>query len=337
VSRSRRIIILAVIVACAAGAAIYTRGFGLLSKPDEGLVLYGNVDIRQVNLGFRVGGRIAEMPVDEGASVAAGATLAQLDRQPLIDALARAEAQVAAAQAELDKRRKGNRPQEIAQAEAAVAARNADMVRTREAYERRKTLVTTGAVSQSVFEAAEAEYRAAEAQLRSAEQALSLLRAGSRIEDIAAAEAQLAAAIAERDSARTNLADTTLRAPDAGTILTRAAEPGAIVQSGATIFTLTINRPIRLRAYVAEPDLGQIAPGMTVLVTTDGSSKVYHGVIGFISPTAEFTPRTVQTEQLRADLVYRLRINITDPDDRLRQGQPVTVRLQPRDEPATGR
>lgn len=336
-SRSRRIIILAVIVACAAGAAIYTRGFGLLSKPDEGLVLYGNVDIRQVNLGFRVGGRIAEMPVDEGASVAAGATLAQLDRQPLIDALARAEAQVAAAQAELDKRRKGNRPQEIAQAEAAVAARNADMVRTREAYERRKTLVTTGAVSQSVFEAAEAEYRAAEAQLRSAEQALSLLRAGSRIEDIAAAEAQLAAAIAERDSARTNLADTTLRAPDAGTILTRAAEPGAIVQSGATIFTLTINRPIRLRAYVAEPDLGQIAPGMTVLVTTDGSSKVYHGVIGFISPTAEFTPRTVQTEQLRADLVYRLRINITDPDDRLRQGQPVTVRLQPRDEPATGR
>jgi len=333
---SRRIIILVVIIACAAGAAIYTRGFGLWDKPDEGLVLYGNVDIRQVNLGFRVGGRIAEMPVDEGASVDAMATLAQLDRQPFIDALTGAEAQVAAAQAELDKRRSGNRPQEIAQAEAAVAVRRADMVRTREAYERRRALVATGAVSQSVFEAAEAEYRAAEAQLRAAEEALSLLRAGSRIEDIAAAEAQLAAAIAERDRARTSLADTTLQSPDAGTILTRAAEPGAIVQSGATIFTLTINRPIRVRAYVAEPDLGRIAPGMTVLVTTDGNPKAYRGVIGFISPTAEFTPRTVQTEQLRADLVYRLRINVTDPDDSLRQGQPATVRLEQSSEPAAG-
>lgn len=83
-----------------------------------------------------------------------------------------------------------------------------------------------------------------------------------------------------------------------------------------------------MRAYVAEPDLGRIAPGMTVLVTTDGNPKVYRGVIGFISPTAEFTPKTVQTEQLRVDLVYRLRINVTDPDDRLRQGQPVTVRLE---------
>lgn len=333
---SRRIIILAVIIVCAAGAAVYTRGFGLLGRHDDGLVLYGNVDIRQVNLGFRVGGRIAEMPVDEGAAVAAGATLAQLDRQPLIEALAAAEAQVGAAQAQLDKLRNGSRPQEIAQAEAAVAARNADMVRTREAYERRKTLVGTGAVSQSVFEAAEADYRSAEAQLNSAEQALSLLRAGSRIEDIAAAEAQLAGAKAERDRAKTNLADTTLQAPDAGTILTRAAEPGAIVQSGATIFTLTIDRPIRVRAYVAEPDLGLIAPGMTVLVSTDGNSKVYRGVIGFISPTAEFTPRTVQTEQLRADLVYRLRINVTDPDDRLRQGQPVTVRLEQSPKPAAG-
>lgn len=334
---SRRILILAVIIACVTGAAIYTRGFGLWAKSDGELVLYGNVDIRQVNLGFRVGGRIAEMPIDEGAVVQARATLAQLDRQPFIDALKGAEAQVATAQAELDKRRRGNRPQEIAQAQATVTIRRAEVARTREAYERRRTLVATGAVSQALFEAVEAEYRTAQAQLRAAEESLSLSRAGSRAEDIAAADAQLAAAIAERDRIKTNLTDSTLLAPDSGTILTRAAEPGAIVQAGSTIFTLTINRPIRVRAYVAEPDLGRVAPGMTVLVTTDGNSKVYRGVIGFISPTAEFTPRTVQTEQLRTDLVYRLRINITDPDDRLRQGQPVTVRLQRSPEPAAGR
>ncbi|PWJ76365.1 HlyD family secretion protein [Pseudaminobacter salicylatoxidans] len=332
----RRIVILAVIIAGVAAAGYYTRGFGFLDKPDEGMVLYGNVDIRQVNLGFRVAGRIAEMPVDEGASVETGATLAQLDLQPFIDALRGAEAQVSAARAELEKRRAGNRPEEIAQAEATVAVRSADMVRARGAYERNKSLVTNNAVSQSAFEAAEAEYHAAEAQLRVAEEALALLRAGSRVEDIAAAEAQLATATAERDRVKTNLADATLLSPDAGTILTRTAEPGAIVQSGATIFTLTINRPIRVRAYVAEPDLGRIAPGMTVFVTTDGNPKVYHGVVGFISPTAEFTPRTVQTEELRADLVYRLRINVTDPDDRLRQGQPVTVRLQQSPDPGAG-
>ena len=138
---SRRIIILAVIIAGVAAAGYYTRGFGFLDKPNEGLILYGNVDIRQVNLGFRVAGRIAEMPIDEGASVEAGATLAQLDQQPFIDALAGAEAQVATARAELEKRRNGNRPQEIAQAEAAVAVRRADMVRTREAFQRRRAPV----------------------------------------------------------------------------------------------------------------------------------------------------------------------------------------------------
>ncbi|ATE65140.1 secretion protein HlyD [Rhizorhabdus dicambivorans] len=325
--RRRQMIALLVVAGGLTAAGLHTQAFGLWADRDNELILYGNVDIRQVDLGFRVGGRIAEMPVDEGARVAAGSLLAQLDPGPLRDAVAVAEARVGAARAELAKRRAGNRPQEVAQASAAVAARRADLARARESFERRRTLVSTGAVSQAAFEAAQAEYLAAQAQLQSAEQSLSLQRAGFRREDVAAAEAQLAAAIAERDAARTSLIDATLRAPSAGTLLTRAREPGAIVQRGETVFTLTIDRPLRVRAYVAEPDLGRVAPGMRVHVTSDGSRKAYDGVIGFISPTAEFTPKTVQTEDLRTDLVYRLRINITNPDDRLRQGQPVTVGL----------
>jgi HlyD family secretion protein len=107
--------------------------------------------------------------------------------------------------------------------------------------------------------------------------------------------------------------------------LTRAREPGAIALAGETLFVLTIDRPMRVRAYVAESDLGRISAGMAVAVTTDGNAKPYHGTIGFIAPTAEFTPKTVQTESLRADLVYRLRIIVTDPDDRMSQGQPVSV------------
>jgi HlyD family secretion protein len=309
-------------------AGLLTKGFGLFGGGDRGaLTLYGNVDIRSVDLGFRVPGRIAAMAVDEGARVRPGAPLARLDAGPLAAALAAAEAEIAAAEAELAKRRNGNRPQDIAQAAALVAGRAAELAKAREDYERRAALVKTGAVSQALFNASRAQYRASEAQLRAAEQALSLQRAGSRAEDIEAARARRAAAIAQRDKARTDLADAVIAAPAAGTILTRAREPGAIVQAGETVFTLTIDRPMRVRAYVPEPDLSRISPGMKVLVTADGNPRTYHGTIGFISPAAEFTPKSVQTEDLRTDLVYRIRVIVTDPDDALRQGQPVTVQV----------
>ena len=302
--------------------------YGQFAKRDRGaLTLYGNVDIRSVDLGFRVPGRIAFMPVEEGVKVKEGDLLARLDTQPLTDQLNAAEAQVAAAKAELDKRRHGNRAQEIAQAEALVAQRRATLAQAKADDERRTELVKSGAVSQAVFVSSRAEYLAAEAQLHAAEQALSLERAGSRAEDIASAEAQFAAAVAQRDKAHTDLVDATIYAPSAGTILTRANEPGAIAATGETVFVLTIDRPMRVRAYVSEENLGRVAPGMKVLVTTDGNSKIYHGTVGFISSEAEFTPKTVQTQDLRTQLVYRLRVIVTDPDDLLRQGQPVTVAL----------
>jgi HlyD family secretion protein len=320
VKNKRLIIIAAALVLIAALA------YGLLRRSHSGsLTLYGNVDIRSVNLGFRVPGRIATMPVDEGARVKEGDVLARLDAQPLTDALNAAEAQLGAAGAELDKRRNGNRSQDIAQAEALVAQRRATLAQAKADDERRTELVKSGAVSQAVYLASHAAYLAAEAQLHAAEESLSLQRAGSRSEDIAAASAQRAQATAQRDKARTDLADATLYAPSDGTILTRANEPGAIVAAGETVFVLTIDRPMRIRAYVAEADLGRIAPGMNVLVTTDGSAKTYHGSIGFISPAAEFTPKTVQTQDLRTQLVYRLRVIVNDPDELLRQGQPVTV------------
>jgi membrane fusion protein YbhG len=294
-------------------------------RHDGVLRLYGNVDIRSVDLGFRVPGRIAAIRVDEGSKVKDGQVLALLDTRPLSDTLHLSEAQLANARAEFDKLRNGNRPQDIAQAEAQLADRAATEVQARAEYERRSELVKTGAISQSQFDTSRAQYAAAEAQRHAAEQMLSLQRAGARREDIEAAQAQLEAATAQRDKARTDLADASIIAPSDGTILTRAREPGAIALAGETVFVLSVDRPIRVRAYVAESDLGRVVPGMNVDVTVDGSPQTYHGTIGFISPTAEFTPKTVQTENLRTDLVYRLRVIVSDPDDGLRQGQPVTV------------
>jgi HlyD family secretion protein len=325
-SRGRLVAIGGILAVFLIGAALFSRGFGLYKpKASNGLELNGNVDIRQVDLGFRLSGRIASIPFDEGASVHAGDVLAVLDSQPLRDQLAADEAQVHNLSAQLDKQRHGNRPQEIAEADTRTLEMRAQFAKAKQDLDRRSSLIQTGAVSQADFDSTRSQYLVASAQLRSAEEAQALQHAGTRSEDVEAAAALRDQAIAQHDKALTDLADAEMRAPNDGVILVRAREPGAIVQAGDTVLTLTLNRPMRVRAYVDETDLSRISPNMAVEVRADGISKTYHGTIGFISPTAEFTPKTVQTRALRTDLVFRLRVIVSDPDDALRQGQPVTV------------
>jgi HlyD family secretion protein len=315
------------IVAIALGA-----GFIWLQRTntDESpLRLYGNVDIREVQLAFRQPGRIAEMLFDEGDAVTHGIRLATLDDQPYRDALAAAEASVLVAQAELDKLRSGLRPQEITQAQEALKQAKAIAVNAERDYQRQSSLVASGASSRRIVDAARAARDQAAAGVASATAALSLATEGFRAEDIAAAEANLAATQAARDQAATALADTELVAPSDGTIIARVRETGSMVASQSTVYSLSLDKPVYVRAYVAEPDLGRIAPGTTVRVTSDSSDKTYRGQIGFISPRAEFTPKTVETTDLRTDLVYRLRIIIdaADSDKGLRQGMPVTIEV----------
>ncbi|MBC7174067.1 MAG: HlyD family efflux transporter periplasmic adaptor subunit, partial [Polyangiaceae bacterium] len=130
----------------------------------------------------------------------------------------------------------------------------------------------------------------------------------------------------QRAEAETMVADTVLEAPSDATVLTRVREPGSMLGAGEPVYTLSLRDPVYVRAYVSEPDLGKLSPGARVTVTTDSSKTVYHGTVGFISPRAEFTPKTVETTELRTDLVYRLRIIVRDADEGLRQGMPVTVK-----------
>jgi HlyD family secretion protein len=321
----KRIALLAGVVALMI-AAIATSGFGLFGPADdEPLMLYGNVDIREVDMAFRVPGRIDQVAVEEGEKVERGALLATIDTASIEARTGEADAAVAQARAQLAKLRSGNRPQDIAQTRARVAAAEAAARNAQADFDRRQSLVEPGAISRDQWAQTVADRDRAAAQLAEARQALSLAQAGTRQEDISAAEAQLRAAEASRRGVRTDLADTRLVAKSAGTVVTRAREPGAIVQPGETVLTLSLDRPLRVRAYVAEPDLSRIAPGMKVTVTADGNPTTYQGTIGYISPRAEFTPKSVETEDLRTDLVYRLRVNVENPDDMLRQGQPVTV------------
>ncbi len=289
------------------------------------VTLYGNVDIREVELAFRVPGRLTQMVLEEGDAVAEGAVVARLDEAPYQQGLAAADARVRAAQAAYNKLSRGLRPQELAQARAQVREVEASFANANREYERQLDLRAKGAASEGTLDAARARRDETSARLATVRESLALAEEGFRTEDIAAAGAELAGAQAQRDQAQTQLDDTVLHAPSAGTILARVREPGSIVGASVGVYMLSLDAPVYVRAYVDEPNLGIVAPGSVVTITTDSSHKRYKGRIGFVSPRAEFTPRSVETVDLRTDLVYRLRIVVVDPDTALRQGMPVSV------------
>ena len=294
------------------------------------LTLYGNVDIREVQLAFQDAGRIRALPVDEGARVAAGQVVAELDPTRYQLELQRLNGEVAAQTQVLARLRQGSRPQEVARARAAAASARASLADAATQLARKQQLRTVNRISVQEVDTARTRVETLQANLKAAEEEVSLVVEGPRQEDIAAAEASLAALAAARDLAAQRLEDTRLLAPAAGVIRTRILEPGAMAAPGAPVFTLALTDPLWVRAYISEPDLGLVHEGMRAEVRTDTlPDKTYQGWVGFISSTAEFTPKTVETTELRTKLVYRARIFVCDPQEELRLGMPVTVTLQP--------
>lgn len=298
------------------------------ARPSGPVLLYGNVDIRTVSPGFRVSGKLQSLNVDEGTVVKAGDLLGTLDDAPYRNALLKAEGVRDSALAALSMMETGYRTEEIAQAKADVARNTAAAQFARQFYQRQSGLMQSKAISANDLENARNQRDQSEAALKAAQDKLMQLENGFRKEEIEQARGQLKQAQAAVAQAKLDLADTRLTAPADGTILTRAIEPGTILPAGSTVFTLSLTNPVWVRAYVSESELGQAQPGRAVLLETDSRpGQPYHGHVGFVSPTAEFTPKSVETPALRTDLVYRLRIVVTDADPLLRQGMPVTVRF----------
>lgn len=321
---------IAIVLVAAAGAAAYLYWPRDEEPADGALVLYGNVDIRQVELAFRAAGRIASMTKEEGDSVEEGDILATLDTRPFEDGVMLGQAEVALQQALLEKGETGPRPAEIAQAESLVAERQSALDNITATLSRQQQLVANGYASRQTVDDLQAQRTEAQARLGSAQEALDLLLEGTRDEDIAAARANLQIAEARLASALTSLDDAQLLAPSQGIILSRIQEPGAIVAAGSPVYDMSLIDPVWVRTYVAEPDLGHVHPGMRAEVVTDSApDHIYSAQVGFISPVAEFTPKSVETADLRTDLVYRMRVIVDDPDQGLRQGMPVTVTLHP--------
>jgi HlyD family secretion protein len=324
----RTILIIAVIVVAGLAAGVGW-WFAQHDNAPRELVLYGNVDLRQVQLSFNNSERIAAVLVQEGDQVRQGQLVARLDTSRLEPQVAEAEAQVAAQRQVVQRLRSGSRPEEIAQARANVESAKADAANARQQYERIKSAaeISAGrAVRQQDVDNAKAALQVAEAKLTVNQRALELAVIGPRKEDIAEAEARLRANEAQLALLRQQLVDAQLLAPINAVVRTRILEPGEMASPQKPVFSLAITDPKWVRAYVSEPDLGKVRQGMTAAVAVDSfPQRRFEAWVGFISPIAEFTPKAVQTEELRTSLVYEVRVFVKDPADALRLGMPATV------------
>lgn len=324
----RRILVVILLVIIAVGVGIWLWQLHQNEKSGTELVLYGNVDIRQVQLAFNGNERIATILVKEGDKVKKGQLLATLETQRHEAVVRSKEAQVAMQQQVVDRLVAGSRPEEIRKdwAEVEAAAAEAHVVKLNE--RRIRNLLQKDVVSQQQADDAKANLDAAQAQLKSAKEVLKLAIAGSRKEDIAAAKATLKAYEADLALAHRELADANLYAPAAGIMENRLLEPGDMASPQQPVLTLALTEPLWVRAYVSETDLGKIRLGMTAEVRTDSyPGKRYQAWVGFISPTAEFTPKSVETAEVRTKLVYQVRVFVQNPHEELRLGMPVVVTI----------
>lgn len=298
------------------------------------LVLPGNVDIRQVQLAFYGSERIASVNVREGDHVHKGQVLATLEKARLEAAVANRTALVAAQKDVLRRLVSGNRPEEVRKAHADLEAAAADLHNAELTAARVFKLAAEGASTPQASDDARAALDVATARRAAAQEADALMVLGPREEDVSAARANLEAAEAQLELSKRDLADGDLAAPSDGVVEDRILEPGDMASAQKPVLTLALDDPLWIRVYVAETDLPRIRPGMKAWVTTDGfPDKRYEGWVGYVSPTAEFTPKSVETLEVRTKLVYQVRVLVHNPQGELRLGMPAVVTL-PLDQPA---
>ena len=331
----RKVVIVLLLITVAGGGYFFYRD--RQQAPHNQLLLYGNVDIRQVQLAFQESGRLVKLNVQEGDRVKAGSLLAEIDAVRYHAYLQKAQAELTAQKQVVNRMEAGSRPQEIAKARADVRAWEAQLADTEVTLKRLQRLMKERATSQQKVDDAATANKTAKERVEAARQALDLALRGPRMEDIAAAKAKENAAEAAVALAEKEVADTKLYAPADAVVRDRIMEPGDMAFPNSPVLTLAHTDPLWIRVYVPEPNLGRIVPGMEARISTDSyRDKTYPGWIGYISPTAEFTPKNVETEALRTRLVYQARIFVCNPENELRLGMPATVAIDLNQQKPTG-
>jgi len=296
--------------------------------PAGKLELPGTVEAHEAPLAFQVGGRIGLLRVDEGDRVKTGDVVAELDPDDAKLDAARTAADAEAARQTLAAMVAGTRPQEVKVARATLARADADLSLAKTERERVNALRAAEAASQADLDRAEQQLAAAEAARSEAAERLNLATEGPRAEDVARARADHASRAVAAQEARRRLAYTQLTSPVDGVVTLRQAERGEVVAAGQPVFRVAETAHPWVRAYLDEPELPKVRLGQEAVVSADGlPGTVWRGRLAFIAQEAEFTPKVVETRELRSDLVYRIKVEVEDPEGRLKIGMPVDVRL----------
>lgn len=298
-------------------------------KEDEGaIVVSGNVEVTEVNMGFKIPGRVIGLFAEEGQKVDKGEKLALLDNAELESQLTQNRAYLSETLARLEELRAGSRPQEIEQARASVRYAEAELNKARKDYDRAEILYINGAISAQQMDSAQKTYDAAVSQNQGALEAFSLVKEGPRKEVIKAAADRVGQAKAAVKTAEERLNDSVVYAPVSGVILRKNIEPGETVAAGTPVYTIGDLENPWIKVYVKEDNLGHVKIGQKAEVTTDSyKGKRYEGTVTYISSEAEFTPKNVQTQEERVKLVFGIKISVKNPDDELKPGMPADVRI----------
>jgi len=298
-------------------------------KQEQGvIVLSGNVEVTEINTGFKSSGRIEELLAEEGKSVQKGDKLAVLDSAEAESQALQSRALMHESEARLKELKAGSRLQDIEQGKASVRSADAELEKAKKDYDRYQSLYKNNAVSAQQVDSMKKSYEVALAQKQKAVEALSLVKEGPRKEDIKAAESRLNQAEAMVKTYEIRLKDSVIYSPVSGVILRKNNEVGETIAAGVPVYTIgDLDNPW-VKVYVKEDKLGLVRLGQSAEIKTDTyPDKKYEGKITYISSEAEFTPKNVQTQEERVKLVFGVKVSVKNINDELKPGMPADVKI----------
>jgi HlyD family secretion protein len=295
--------------------ALAVAGSGCGGNTDGVIEASGTIEGTEINVAAEVGGRVLRVPLTEGARVAAGDTLVQINDEEYRLQIKQADANLASLDAAYRLALGGSRKEDLLQAEATYTAAEAD-------HQRMKDLLATATITQKQYDDVHARFVAAE-------QTYAKAKAGLRPEEISGARARREGAAAQVELLQKRIRDCTILAPAPGILTLRAVEPGELVGLGSNVARLTFLDKVKLTIYVNETELGHVSLGQPadVFIDTFGKSRTFAGIVVYISPSAEFTPKNVQTKEERTKLVFAVKIEVDNPDGALKPGLPADAVL----------
>ncbi len=309
-------------LALMAGGYVYVRT-AANQGPDSSLRISGNIEAHESVVSFKVQGRIMELPVQEGQYVKQGDLLARLDDDDYRQQVSVDEATVGMRKAELELSVAGSRVQEIKAAKQTLIDARADLELKQAEFRRRQELLAEQGVSEEDIDRAASQLKRAQATYERAKQTHDQVVEGTRKEEIAVRRANHESAREALQLSRLKLNYTVLSAPVSGVVLVRQAELGEVVSAGTPVVTIADVDHLWMRGYLNETDLGRVKWGQSATIHTDTfSDKTYQGRVSFISSQAEFTPKSVETHKERVTLVYRIKIDLDNPNHELKPGMP---------------